>query len=485
MKQFIRKKLDLLLIIFFLLLVGSIYAYISLASHNHFQTFGWDLGYFDQIIWLISRGIFPFSTLSGVNLIAGHFSPILLAFAPLYWIWADPRILLIVQSFLVVYAALPLYLIAKMKTTNLFFPISVVLSYLFFIGTQWTILNEFHEMAVVPISLSFLFYSLEKNRRLLFWVTLLILFLTKEEMSLLIAAIGLMVWLYFKKSHVGLGLFLFGIVFFFFLTNFFMPLVSEKGEYYQSHLSNMAKTPSDFFLKIITDPLFTLKSLINPAEKGKTFLESFLAFGLLPVFAPYPVMIPLAEQFLTRFLYTGPQFTFWQNVNHHAAPSAILLALSSIYGMKRLQSKFGKYKRSILWICSLALLFSTIIQDVLLKGPIHSIFKKQLYETLSWMKDNYDVINKVQKSVDLAAQNNLVPHLSQRRKIYLLPEIDNAEEIVVDLHNGPNKYSPMTYEEMRDLVQELLTSKRYSIVYQKGDAMLLQRNYKTDITKSK
>ena len=81
MKQYIRKNIASISVIFIILVTGIIYSYISVTSHIHFQTFGWDLGYFDQLIWKISKGVYPYSTLSEVNILAGHFAPILFLFA--------------------------------------------------------------------------------------------------------------------------------------------------------------------------------------------------------------------------------------------------------------------------------------------------------------------------------------------------------------------------------------------------------------------
>ncbi|PIP32188.1 hypothetical protein COV53_02050 [Candidatus Gottesmanbacteria bacterium CG11_big_fil_rev_8_21_14_0_20_37_11] len=473
MKQYIRKNIASISVIFIILVTGIIYSYISVTSHIHFQTFGWDLGYFDQLIWKISKGVYPYSTLSEVNILAGHFAPILFLFAPLYWIWSDPRMLLISQAFLVVFAAYPLYIICRDKIKNFPFCLAVVFSYLFFIGTQWTILNEFHEVAVVPLLLSLLFYALEKEKKLLLWICIIGLLFTKEELALLVAAIGLTIYFHFKKKE-GIYLFIFSFIFFFFLTNFFMPFISEKGTYYHPHLSSSAKTPSEFTLKLISDPSFALTSMVNPPEKIQTLLSSLLSFSLLPFFAPISILIPVVEQFLMRFLYTGPQITVWQNINHHAAPVSILLPLASIYATKRLVDKKNLNRARLLAFLTIVLFISSIIQDIYFKAPVHSIFKKQLYETLPWMYDNFEVLKFVPQNVAFATQNSLFPHVSQRNEIYLLPEIKNAKYIFVDLHDGPNKFSPLSYEEMKIFIDKL--SKDYSVVYKKGDAILFKKD---------
>jgi uncharacterized membrane protein len=260
-----------------------------------------------------------------------------------------------------------------------------------------------------------------------------------------------------------------------------MPAISEKGIYQHEHLSSVAKTPQEFFLKIVVDPLFALRSLVTPPEKIKTLASSLLSFSLLPIFAPLGILLPLIEQFLIRFLYTGPQYTFWQNVNHHAAPTAMLLAISSIYGATTLIKKVHLSEKRLLQIITI-LIFATIIgQDILFKAPIHSIFKKQFYETQSWMKDNSILLTKVNSfspDVSVATQNSLFPHLSQREKVYLLPELKDAEFLMVDLHDGPNKYAPLSFNEMKELIDGLTADGKFTIVDEQGEAVLLQRSNK-------
>ena len=153
---------DLIILAFFLFAVFLIYSIIAVSSHNHFQTFGWDLGYFDQIVWKLNRLQYPFSTLNNVNFLANHFSPVLLVNAFLYIFWSDPRMLLVAQSFFVVAAAYPLYLLAKAETKSVLFSFSIVFSFLFFIGTQWSILNEFHETTYIPLLLALFFLALNR-----------------------------------------------------------------------------------------------------------------------------------------------------------------------------------------------------------------------------------------------------------------------------------------------------------------------------------
>ncbi len=62
--------------------VGA-FTYWSLRNHLGFATHAFDVGIFDQGVWLLSRFADPFVTVRGLNLFADHSSFILLLIAPL------------------------------------------------------------------------------------------------------------------------------------------------------------------------------------------------------------------------------------------------------------------------------------------------------------------------------------------------------------------------------------------------------------------
>jgi len=75
-----------------------------------FQAPGFDLGIFDQGVWLLSRFKTPFVTLMGLNLFGDHASYIMMAMVPVYWVWPEPQALLVVQTLALAVGAVPLFL---------------------------------------------------------------------------------------------------------------------------------------------------------------------------------------------------------------------------------------------------------------------------------------------------------------------------------------------------------------------------------------
>src|SRR2546429_5360695 len=81
------------------LIAAVAYAAVGVYRHDHFASNAFDLGVQDQTVWGYSRlQMIPNTVEMIPNLLGDHFHPILMTVAPLYWIWDDARVLLLVQA---------------------------------------------------------------------------------------------------------------------------------------------------------------------------------------------------------------------------------------------------------------------------------------------------------------------------------------------------------------------------------------------------
>jgi hypothetical protein len=115
--------------------------------HDRFGTYGFDLGIYDQATWLLSRGRAPFVTVRGLDLLGQHAAYVMVLLAPLYRLWADPRLLLLLQ---VLFLALPAVVVYRLGGRHLGHPaagLAVAVAYLAYPGVQWAISWQFHPEA--------------------------------------------------------------------------------------------------------------------------------------------------------------------------------------------------------------------------------------------------------------------------------------------------------------------------------------------------
>jgi uncharacterized membrane protein len=78
------------------LLFVVVYGWLVLELHAGYSTQAFDFGIYDQGLWLLSRFEEPFITLRGLHLLGDHASLIMIPLAPLFWVWDDPRALLLI-----------------------------------------------------------------------------------------------------------------------------------------------------------------------------------------------------------------------------------------------------------------------------------------------------------------------------------------------------------------------------------------------------
>ena len=473
----------------YLLIIMGIYAGIFsvlvIRNHQLYQTFGWDLGFFDQLLWQASRGNLNFvSSFGNINILGDHFQPIIYLLAPLYWIWDDVMVILIAQVLLVTIATVPLFLLAKIKIENGTAALAIAAAYLLFSGAQFTIINEFHQSAFIPLLLAWGLYWLETEKIGRGLAALLSLLLVREEMGLLLAALGVTYWI--RKgptsTYVGVGPLLMtgGIIGFFLLINIVIPAVSSQGQYIHYGYGSLGNKPEEVFISAIKNPGEAAISLISPSAKMIQVFQSIMAFGGLPVLNPVS-LIPVFEQYIVRFL-DNRNIHRWIDNNHYSAPLGPLLAFGTIMTISFLLRSDPQPKLLVkggrTLIISLYLIVSAVITAALLKTPIWSIFNPQLYFTPQWVEDADRLVAAVPAGVGVAANNSLAPHLTHRDELYLLPKFKDAEYIAVDLSDGPNKHAPWPAKKMRGFVNELIESGDWEIEQQFGDSLLIKRAMK-------
>ena len=188
------------------LLWAAIFAYaagfgsLSILRHRAFNTGRYDLGNMVQTVWNTAHGHFlQMTSGDGVQIsrLAAHFDPILAAFAPLWWIWPSPEMLLVVQAIAVALGALPVFWLARKHLGSDRAGLAFALVYLLYPATEWLTLNEFHPVALACPLLLFAFWYLDEDRLLPFIVLAAISMTTKEEVGLVVAGMG--VWYAVKR----------------------------------------------------------------------------------------------------------------------------------------------------------------------------------------------------------------------------------------------------------------------------------------------
>jgi uncharacterized membrane protein len=437
--------------------------------HRQFLTFGWDLAVFDQPIYLFSQGKTPFSSLHNTHTLGDHWHPLLLLVGGgLYKLWADPRMLLWLESAIAIASAIVIYVLAKKVLRQPVLALSLAVMYLFSVGFQAMVLDDFHDDVLVTLPLTLIFLFLQQKNWLGYWVSVMWVLLTKEEFGLLVAAIGVFTILKHRLFKLGMATVVIGITSFFLLLNVIMPRFSTgtDWQYNYRHYSDTNR-PSVILGRFWENPQLLITTLIDHPAKRQTLLVSLVSFAGLPVLAPV-YLLPALESLMIRFIDPTAPLRFAFN-NHYNGPLITLLAVTSIYGSRR-ALKFI----SLLPLTGIILVI-TLGQNWLFHGPINSIFKPQFYRLADWQQDAHELVRQVPRTGSLATQNFLLPHLSQRASFSLLPEIKDADYIAAVLnYSGPDFYGP-PLDKLQVQIDDLVATNQYRLIWQQNQALLLQK----------
>ena len=463
---FLKKHKEIIILILFFWII---YSYISIIKHLHYQTFTWDTGFFDQLLWKLSRFKQPVSSFSYLKVFGDHFQFILLVLVPLYWFQQSIKLLFMGHAFIAALSALPVYLISLKVNKSKVFAMALSFSMLMFTGFQFATLDGFHQSVFSPLFYALAIYGLITSNNWIYWSSIFGLLITKEEMALLAASIGLIVLI---LGHITKGAvtILVSLATFFFAVYIFLPAV--QGEYVHSDYGVLGKTPVDVVGSIVSKPNLFLNLLFSPSVKVRTVFESFFSFGFLPVLSPV-YLITAAQQFVVRFVDTVTVHR-WINLNHYAFPLASIMTIAAIFSARTLEKIFKSREKLYLFL-TLYLIFFALMQDFIFHGPINSLLKAAFYVKKQWMRDNDEILKFIPKGASVAATNNFGPHISQRDKFYLIKEKNSADYLLFDLADGPNKYSPLDYPKTLEVFKQEILSGEYETIMQVNNAFLLKR----------
>jgi len=389
-------------LILWLIVLSVAYSLLSILRHVHFQSGGFDLGIYDQAIWQYAHFLFPYNTIKERFILGDHFTLTLSLLAPLYWIWDNVKILLIFQSVWVCFSALALYLVAKIRKFSPFVCFSIAFLYSLFYGFQFAISFDFHPIILGVGFLAWLVYFLEAKKKKLFFITLILVLLTQEDMGFALAGLG---FIYFLRKDYRKFAILFII----------LGILASLMEIKIVGLFSLAGY--EYTPHIPLNPFQIVKQLFDDPQKIQTWGYSLGWFSFLPVFSLGTVAAITSN--LAQFFITGSAFSrMWSPFMHHRAVLAIFLSLGTLETLSFIKKLNKKYLNLSLIVC--LLLFSALSQQFIFHFPLNKLTKTDYWIDTPWMNNDENLFKQIPKNASIATAQNIIPHLSHRKEIYII-----------------------------------------------------------------
>lgn len=465
--------LDFVIVVGLFLIFSTLFSLLSVIRHNHFGSQGIDFTTYDQALWLYSRGERPYSTVSVRLDLADRFRPVMIPLSSIYLLTQNERVLLVFQAVILAAAALPIWLLTRRVTGNRLMSLVIPFLYLDFVGVQSAAAYDFHEMAVLPFLLAWLFYFMEREKWKSYFTVLILALSVREHVGFLLSAVGVYVWLAKRNIRVAILTSVISLAWSLVAILVLMPALGQK--YYASFVKADDSLLSAG-LSYLTNPLSIVSNFLWPVEKLATIFWSFLSFGVMGLLY-WPMLVPVAFNFASRFLDLQHPIR-WTLFYHYNLEMAVLLTVATIYGVKMVSSRLRSNNNQVVMVVIIVWLMTAhLLTNILLPLPLKNLLKPAFWQEEAWMVDTRLVVDKVPADASVQTQNNLMPHLGHRREIYILPIERGADYMVFDLHRGQNDWNFYTDNLglSKKQFKELVAAGKYRVILSAGDAYLLKK----------
>jgi uncharacterized membrane protein len=181
----------------------AIFGRLTWVQQSNFGTFGYDMGIYDQAIWLLAHG-HSFITVRGLSVWGNHVNVILLLFVPFSWLGAGPHFLYLAETVWLAIGAVPLYWLARHRLANAWLALVFPAAYLLYPALEWMNWWHFHPEALNTTSLLFAYWFGLRRRWGWFGLAVLATLSSKEDAAFAVFILGILVAWRWRQRRVGI-----------------------------------------------------------------------------------------------------------------------------------------------------------------------------------------------------------------------------------------------------------------------------------------
>ena len=407
---------------------------LSTLRHLSFATGRFDLGNMVQAVWATANGHpLRVTDLQGeqISRLAAHVDPILVLFAPLWWIWPSPAMLLSVQAVAVSLGALPVYWLARKHLDSERSAVGFALAYLLYPAVQWLTLNEFHPVALATPLLLYALWYLDEDRLIMFGVFATAAALCKEEIPLVLAAFGVWYAVSRRRWVPGTAIAVAGVLGTAISVGLVVPHFNEGAESaFYGRYDEVGGSPGGILRTAFTDPLHLVEVAFD--ARGIDYLAALLLpLALLSLVSPL-VLVAAPELALNLLSATPTQTSIHFHYTAGAIPGLIGGAVLGTAALER--------RRPGLAIpLSVVAVAAALIGNYRL-GPL-PVWRElpggedlQAYSTHVSDHDRTAAraLELIPDDAVVSATNSLGAHLSARERVLSFPYIRDATWVAAD-----------------------------------------------------
>lgn len=393
----------------------GLFGWLTWLQQANFGTFDYDMGIFDQEIWLAAHHLNPFITIRGLNMWANHVNPIVYLLVPFYWLGAGPHFLYILQTSAFGASAVPLWLLARDRFAKPWLALGISFAWLLYPSVEWMNWWHFHPESLGVPAFLFAYWFADSERWGWYAACVLLVLACKEDAAFPIIALGVL--LAFRRHHraaiITIGS---ALSWFLICVEVIMPDANGAlAPFYLYRFSALGNSIGQIIWNVFRHPTRILR-LATQSNLYRYYAELFLPVAGLALLAPATLLLALPTLLENVTNNQGYAHDIRYQYTSFVA-AGIFLAL--VEGIRR-SFQGNRLRAAIGALCVVALIANATWSP----SPLDS---KQYREGAWTFVSSPDaqalaqMVRLVPAGAGVSATYTVVPHLSHRDQIYTFP----------------------------------------------------------------
>jgi uncharacterized membrane protein len=275
----------------------------ALYMHGRFQTYGYDLGQYDNIFYTTLHGHplrdTPLRLDRNWSELSNHAELTVFFFLPFYALRPSAQTLLVIHATMIALGAIPLYRFAARRLPRAS-AATIAVAYLFYPATHGL---QFYDMHFQPIAATFVLCVIDFVDERRYWLAAFAFILAigcREDVPVGLAFLGAFLVLTGYRMRAGLAMAVAASVYFVLMRFYVMPHFGPAWfqNTYKDLLPEGAPNFGGIIATLVSNPIFTSLSMLT-TEKLRYALQLLVPLAFLPVRRSW-----LAVSFLPGSIFT-------------------------------------------------------------------------------------------------------------------------------------------------------------------------------------
>ena len=436
----------------------------SSVRHILFQSSAFDLGIYDQVVYLMSQGQPPISSFLGFHHLGNHTALSVYPLALLYKIYPTVHWLFAVQAVSLALGALPTWYLARQAGLKEAQATAMAVVYLLYPLIFNVNIFDFHpEVMAVPVILGAILAA-RAGQTAWFCCAMIFVLGCKDALSLTVAAMGVWLLVFEKRRVCGAIAIIAGVAWFLIVTQVIIPMFSGTEAAAVERYSYLGNSVLDIAKNLLFKPNLLL---------GKVFsLDTLEYLALLSA----PVIWGLSPRHLTPLVAAIPALTlniladypYQRDLLHQYSLQVLPFLLLAVISTLAAGKGWLRNKRQII-------LWSLVAFLALAK---FGYFWSRYLDSLDTWQATREAIALVKTKDPVLASRRIAPHLTHRPSIetanlgFTPADLIQFKYVLLNLRH-PGLGSPP--EIGPNLVAQLTQMPQFQLRYQRDDVVVFEK----------